>query len=69
MIFEDIIFTPIQIEELYKPQMLDGINYPGASTQALCSAPTSPLTALAFRSCSRKRESGVCEFVCLCFYI
>ena len=45
------------------------INYPGASTQALCSAPTSPLTALAFRSCSRKRESGVCEFVCLCFYI
>lgn len=24
MIFEDIIFTPIQIEELYKPQMLDG---------------------------------------------
>ena len=47
----------------------DEINYPGASTQALCSAPTSPLTALAFRSCSRKRESGVCEFVCLCFYI
>ena len=35
------------------------INYPGASTQALCSAPTSPLTALAFRSCSRRRESGV----------
>ena len=27
------------------------INYPGASTQALCSAPTSPLTALAFHSC------------------
>jgi hypothetical protein len=27
------------------------INYPGASTQALCSAPTSPLTALAFCSC------------------
>lgn len=35
------------------------INYPGASTQALCSAPTSPLTALAFLSCSRKIESGV----------
>ena len=35
------------------------INYPGASTQALCSAPTSPLTALAFRPCSRKDESGV----------
>lgn len=27
--------------------------------QALCSAPTSPLTALAFRPCSRKDESGV----------
>lgn len=39
--------------------MQDLINYPGASTQALCSAPTSPLTALAFRSCSRRRESGV----------
>lgn len=24
MIFEDIIFSPVQIEELYKPQMLDG---------------------------------------------
>ena len=35
------------------------INYPGASTQVLCSAPTSPLTALAFRPCIRKDESGV----------
>ena len=34
------------------------INYPGASTQALCSAPTSPLTALAFRSCSRRRAKA-----------
>ena len=41
------------------PDKLEEINYPGASTQALCSAPTSPLTALAFRSCSRRRESGV----------
>ena len=38
---------------------IERINYPGASTQALCSAPTSPLTALAFLSCSRKIESGV----------
>ena len=49
--------------------VMSEINHPGASTQALCSAPTSPLTALAFRSCSRKNESGVCEFVCPCFYI
>ena len=33
---------------------LKTINYPGASTQALCSAPTSPLTALAFATCYRK---------------
>ena len=35
------------------------INYPGASTQVLCSAPTSPLIALAFHSSRRKNESGV----------
>ena len=42
-----------------EPTFTVKFNYPGASTQALCSAPTSPLTALAFRSCSRRRESGV----------
>ena len=36
------------------------INNPGASTQALCSAPTSPLTALAFCICFRNCKSGVC---------
>ncbi len=35
------------------------INYPGASTQVLCSAPTSPLTALAFYTCICKCKSGV----------
>ena len=59
-----------EVEDYVKQRLIDcQFNYPGASTQALCSAPTSPLTALAFRSCSRKRKSGVCEFVCLCFYI
>ena len=48
-----------QIQTLEEELDVKLINYPGASTQALCSAPTSPLTALAFRSCSRRRESGV----------
>ena len=52
---------PFNVEMQRKPFALHfvSINYPGASTQALCSAPTSPLTALAFRPCSRKDESGV----------
>lgn len=45
------------------------INNPDASIQALCSAPTSPLTALAFCSCLHKLKSGVCEFLCLYLYI
>ena len=30
------------------------INYPGASTQVLCSVPTSPLTELAISTCYHK---------------
>ena len=68
---ETLLMNRCETKEIFRKtvDLINGINYPGASTQALCSAPTSPLTALAFRSCSRKNESGVCEFVCLCFYI
>ena len=69
LFFRQLMLPPDEDPPCFLLGKPDIINYPGASTQALCSAPTSPLTALAFRSCSRKRESGVCEFVCLCFYI
>ena len=54
--------TKIIVERHYvgTEKMETVINNPGASTQALCSAPTSPLTALAFCICFRNCKSGVC---------
>ena len=45
------------------------MNLPGASPQVLCSAPTSPLTALAFYTCICKCKSGVSKLPCLSIYI
>ena len=38
----------------YEAQIKAEINYPGASTQVLCSVPTSPLTELAISTCYHK---------------
>ena len=45
-----------------------GMNLPGASPQVLCSAPTSPLTVLAFYICLRICKSGVSGIPCLSHY-
>lgn len=44
------------------------MNLPGASPQVLCSAPTSPLTVLAFYICLRICKSGVSGIPCLSHY-
>ena len=44
------------------------MNLPGASPQVLCSAPTSPLTVLAFYICLRICKSGVSGIPCLNHY-
>ena len=47
---------------------LSEMNLPGASPQVLCSAPTSPLTVLAFYICLRICKSGVSGIPCLSHY-
>lgn len=44
------------------------MNLPRASPQVLCSAPTSPLTVLAFYICLRICKSGVSGIPCLSHY-
>lgn len=53
-----LLFAIVAAVPETKPAATSPINYPGASTQALRAAPTSPLTALAFFARSAPSKAG-----------